>query len=529
MRWLVLALVVGCGGGGSAKGGADSGVSGSGEICDNLFDDDDDGLADCADDDCAAECVEVCDDGVDNDRDGLADCADDDCADACPELCDNGVDDDGDGAIDCVDPDCDGLCVESCADGRDNDGDGAIDCDDDECFSAACPEVCGDGLDNDADGALDCEDLDCTDGCPEDCGNGIDDDGDGLLDCRDDECDSTCDSDGDGHDGLAYGGDDCDDADPEVNPDVPEVCDDGVDQDCAGGDRGSWYADRDGDGYGDAGAAACVEDAPAGHVRDDTDCDDTDPGAFPGAEERCNGRDDDCDTVVPADEADMDGDGTPACDDPDDDDPDVGGERCWVFDGAEYTSYQTNNVGYPLVTGLDATSFIEDDITTAGALVDFHDPLEPPYVLTFEYSTWDDDGSDFALYNSADGFAVQLFKDTSVYASEPLPVGGTRGVINEGTGVVVHLPIYERRRVFVADGAGAELGSVDWPEVYTHGDWRAMSIEVTDDGIRVSGDGRELLVVPGPFDTSFRTLAISAATGGSDAEHRLRTVCMERL
>jgi len=44
-----------------------------------------------------------------------------------------------------------------------------------------------------------------------------------------------------------------------------------------------------------------------------TDCDDTDPGVFPGADERCNGLDDDCDGYPLPDEVDADGDGTYDC------------------------------------------------------------------------------------------------------------------------------------------------------------------------------------------------------------------------
>ena len=87
---------------------------------------------------------EECDDGVDNDDDGLVDCDDPDCATfpACEVFeddCDDELDNDGDGLIDCDDPDCFGEPVcggqpEICDDGIDNDGNGRTDCDDPACF-----------------------------------------------------------------------------------------------------------------------------------------------------------------------------------------------------------------------------------------------------------------------------------------------------------------------------------------------------------------------------------------------------------
>ena len=53
---------------------------------------------------------EICDDGIDNDDDGLIDCADSDCANApnClpREICGNRLDDDNDGIVDYEDADC---------------------------------------------------------------------------------------------------------------------------------------------------------------------------------------------------------------------------------------------------------------------------------------------------------------------------------------------------------------------------------------------------------------------------------------
>jgi hypothetical protein len=55
-----------------------------------------------------------CSDGVDNDDDGLLDCEDGDCAsdEICGELiCDDGLDGDGDGLTDCEDDDCMAWCI----------------------------------------------------------------------------------------------------------------------------------------------------------------------------------------------------------------------------------------------------------------------------------------------------------------------------------------------------------------------------------------------------------------------------------
>lgn len=94
---------------------------------------------------------------------------------------------------------------------------------------------------------------------------------------------------------------DCDDTEAAVNPGATERCN-GGDDDCDGTvdeadavDAPTWYADTDGDGYGDAGAVQVACDAPAGAVADSSDCDDAVAAANPGEDELCNGFDDDCD------------------------------------------------------------------------------------------------------------------------------------------------------------------------------------------------------------------------------------------
>ncbi len=223
----------------------------------------------------------------------------------------------------------------------------------------ACLAACdGSGriesYDKDGDGFL--VDQDCDDGDPdihpgaqERC-DGVDEDCDGEVDEEPIDGDTWyADLDGDTFGGMdsdtivacecpaGYGmAEDCDDQDITVHPDAAEVCD-GIDNDCDGvvdGEdalyRPNWYADTDGDGFGDPESSTASCECPEGYVVDDTDCDDTSDQIHPGASEYCNELDDDCDTQV--DEGaidapqwfyDMDGDGygyaakvTRACDQP---------------------------------------------------------------------------------------------------------------------------------------------------------------------------------------------------------------------
>ncbi|MCB9763704.1 MAG: peptidoglycan DD-metalloendopeptidase family protein [Alphaproteobacteria bacterium] len=105
----------------------------------------------------------------------------------------------------------------------------------------------------------------------------------------------TRDNDGDGYDADR----DCDDNNRDVHPGAREVCDDGVDNDCSGGDAHSeiWYDDDDGDGYGDDAVTVCGS-PPGDAVRASGDCDDSRRTVNPGASELCDGLDNDCNGEV---------------------------------------------------------------------------------------------------------------------------------------------------------------------------------------------------------------------------------------
>jgi|GEM_PF-566092 len=104
--------------------------------------------------------------------------------------------------------------------------------------------------------------------------------------------------------GTVEDGSDCDDGDDGIHPDADEVCN-GVDDDCDTlvddadddvVDASTWYADLDGDGYGDPDAPFVACGQPTLTSSLDTDCDDDDGSVNPaGTELWYDELDSDCD------------------------------------------------------------------------------------------------------------------------------------------------------------------------------------------------------------------------------------------
>ena len=302
--------------------------------------------------------VDVAGDCDDSDIDFNPDAVEDDCTDPLDYNCDGSVgyaDDDGDGFAACeecddsdvnVNPGADEYC-----DGIDNDCDTEVDEDDSVDASTwyfdddgdtygdpnntyeSCYIIAGWVEDN-----TDCDDSDLNihpgadeycDRLDNDCDTEVDEDD--SVDARTWYSDVDGDSYGDSSStyescyislGWVADDTDCDDGNVNVNPGADEYCD-GIDNDCdtdidedGAVDAVTWYADVDGDTYGDPTNTYESCSISSGWVASDTDCDDGNVNINPGADEYCDGIDNDCDTDVDEDEsvdtvtwyADVDGD-----------------------------------------------------------------------------------------------------------------------------------------------------------------------------------------------------------------------------
>ena len=139
--------------------------------------------------------------------------------------------------------------------------------------------------------------------------NSVDEDCDGVLGTTPANPTWYPDTDGDGYGNPAGGTEaaeaptgyvadntDCNDGNENIHPGAGEALDNGVDEDCDGFDLRNWWADADGDTYGNGAANATGNAAPTGYVGNHSDCNDGNENIHPGASEIVgNGVDEDCD------------------------------------------------------------------------------------------------------------------------------------------------------------------------------------------------------------------------------------------
>lgn len=221
------------------------------------------------------------------------------------EICD-GIDNDCNGDID------DGLTVYTYYLDSDNDNYGDAGSWLDTCLVNPPMGYVTNALDcNDADATLNPDIAEVCDGIDNDCNGDIDDgltlytyyfdsdnDNYGDINARLDTCLATPPV------GYVTNDLDCVDTNPNLNPDIAEICD-GIDNDCNGEIDDAipyytYYADNDSDSFGDANSSilVCADTPPFGYVTNDLDCDDFDAGINPDSQDiPDNGIDEDCSGV----------------------------------------------------------------------------------------------------------------------------------------------------------------------------------------------------------------------------------------
>ncbi|MBF0106919.1 MAG: hypothetical protein HQM16_16525 [Deltaproteobacteria bacterium] len=198
------------------------------------------------------------------------------------------------------------------ADPKDTDSDGAFSCDsysDDPSLSAQCQDM--------------------LNGRPQDCNDddaSVNPNASETCDNKDNNCNGEtdegvkqmffADADGDGFgnpldfveacacpDGYVENDLDEHDDDATIYPEAPELCD-GKDNNMDGtideGVANVYYADADGDNYGDPASSTttCASTPPASFVPNDNDCDDTNSSINPEATETCDNIDNNCNDEI---------------------------------------------------------------------------------------------------------------------------------------------------------------------------------------------------------------------------------------
>jgi len=302
---------------------------------------------------------------------------------------------------------------------------------------------------------------------------------------------------------------DCDDADPGVFPGATEDPCDGVDSDC----DGVWdeLADVDGDGY-----SPCTGD-----------CDDIDETVYPAAAEDCDGQDNDCDGAVDEEGCpeecdngvDDDLDGAADCDDSDCDDT----LDCIPRLTRDVTILGTSSngeAGYALAGAGDVNGDGRDDLLVG---MRSGEGMGGAYLIFGRYQGWEE----LADLSAADvHLAGVAAGDEAGFA-----VAGLGDVDGDGLGdLLVGAPEESSGRAFLV--LGRESG---WaPEIELAASHAVFSGERLDDEAGssvagagdVNGDGLDDLLVaaPGsdtPEDDAGQVYLLTGAAGAWAGEHHL--------
>ncbi len=310
-------------------------------------------------------------------------------------------------------------------------------------------------------------------------------------------------------DGYSAADGDCDDSRADVHPGAEELCD-GVDNDCSGSPEAD-ETDADGDGW-----MVC-----------EGDCDDGDRERRPGLTEVCDGKDNDCDGVI-QDDMDDDGDGFSLCDG----DCDDGDDRAWPGN-TEVCDYVDNDCS----GGVDDLDGDGDGFSAcpSGGDCDDDDPDAHPVLVDISASPGGDGTVDAPFiaigdaFDAMDGTCNTIMVRQGTYDAELSVSGGSLtlvGAEEDPTTVLIGAPD-GARMVDASDGAVVTVQNLVLSGGSATADGGALrataaSLSLSDVqllGNSSGGDGGAIAVASGSLSLSGCTFLdnVAADDGGAVA------------
>ena len=202
------------------------------------------------------------------------------------------------------------------------------------------------------------------------------------------------------------------------------------------------------------------------------------------------------------------------------------------FKQAPWKSFANSNAfDYPVINKNKELELMPVTVYGGAAAYLFTNPenIQPPFEVTFDFSTFDDDGGYNRVWNSGDGIRFFFLRNISHYG-QPL-AGGSMGRSAAPGGYAISFPMYGSRQVRLDNHQGRPLKRVPFSRSYSHGEWVRISIMVREDGVTVTADNNKLFDYKTDWEQgrTGNAMGFSAATGAANSSHMIRNFCLRRL